>query len=158
MATTPTFNPGEALAAGKLQQLAQYVTYAPTLQASVTNPTLGSSPGQVGYAWVTGQLVHVWAFVSFGASPSAGSGTYYMTLPPAFPIAAAWQGYPIGTCRLLDDSASSEAVGVVIVEPAALNRVILEVAGVGFVTHASPIPWAQSDVLFMSCTYLTNPY
>lgn len=61
---------------------ARFIDYTPALQASVTNPTLGSN-SLVGGRYVRiGNWVYATGDIRFGtAGAAAGSGTYYITLP-----------------------------------------------------------------------------
>lgn len=58
-------------------------TYTPELQASTTNPTLGTGAVQRGKYKIEDGLVHLLVYIQFGSGSSPGSGEYRVTLPVA---------------------------------------------------------------------------
>lgn len=65
-----------------LSSLGAWQTYTPALQASTTNPTLGTGSTVRGRYVQHGKTVIAEIFIAFGSSgTAAGSGTYRVTLP-----------------------------------------------------------------------------
>jgi hypothetical protein len=59
-----------------------YTAYTPTLSGSVSNPSLGGGSSIVArYSGVSGSLVHYYGKLSWGTSPTVGSGNYHLSLP-----------------------------------------------------------------------------
>lgn len=66
-------------------QYAGYSSYIPGVTASVTNPTLGTGPAPLGrFKVFGGNMCHVAVSITWGTSPSVGSGTYRVSLPVAW--------------------------------------------------------------------------
>lgn len=60
----------------------RFIDYTPALEASVTNPTLGSNSSVGGRYVRIGNWVYATGDIRFGtAGAAAGSGTYFITLP-----------------------------------------------------------------------------
>lgn len=77
-----------------------WVEYEPQVTAATTDPGLGTSPIQQGHYSLVGQVVTGQFVVVVGSSPSAGSGTYYFSLPVA-PLGPLNTNFvPIGTGRV----------------------------------------------------------
>ena len=153
---TPDFAAGEKLPAAKLQQLGDIVTtHAPTLEASTTDPTLGTAPTQWSTIWINGQLVTMFFAIQFGTgSPTAGSGTYYIPMPAAYPILAGTYDLAAGEVRLVDDSTGNEAADMCIFDVA--NDRFYMRGTAGLVTDASPWTWATADSLLGRISWLTD--
>lgn len=155
---TPQFRPGETLSAAKLQQLGDIDTsWFPTLQAFTTNPTLGIDAIQQARIWVNGQHVNIWFWFRFGNGSTAGSGTYEIPLPPAYPLMAGLIDTTFGTHRLLDDSATGRGSGVCGIS-ADGQFIYLRNAegGTGVVAHNVPWAWAANDWILGHVSYLTD--
>lgn len=97
--TPPTFLAGAVATAANLQALSDnlsaigdpWIPYTPTWTAQTTNPSLGSGTITGAYA-KAGSLVHWRMEILFAADTTAGSGTWYFTLPA--PVFATY--YPLG--------------------------------------------------------------
>lgn len=80
--------------------LGQWVAYTPTITASTTNPGLGAGGAIAGaYATLNGGKTVVWRVrIDSGTSPTAGSGTYRISLP----VAPAASAVGLGTVFITD--------------------------------------------------------
>lgn len=154
---TPMFVAGEAVAASKLQQLAQDDTISLDLEATTTNPTLGVGAGRGGTLWVNGQAVDLWFRIQFGTSPSAGSGEYEIPLPAAYPPATAMPaGAALGTVDLTDNSTGDTEVGVLVMD-ATNTRLKIKIAGTSeFVSNSAPWTWGANDSISGHARWFTD--
>lgn len=157
-----TFLPGETLAASALQDLGEQRTYTPALQATTSNPTLGSGSTTTGDFLLHAGFVTVGFTIQFGSSGVAvGSGTYRVTLPTGLGIDADWQdNRALGQCFASDSSAgaggfyfffiraSSSSPDTVVFGTSASPSVA--------VTNAAPFIPAASDYYRGSFTYKTD--
>lgn len=144
----PQFVAGEALAATKLQQLGLDDTYTPALEATTANPTLGSNPIQTGQVWINGQGIDIFFRITFGTSPTAGSGDYEITLPSLYPPSPAMPlDIAVGTCTLTDDSTSTQRVGVLYMDPTNTKLRIRDTATQAKATNSNPWAWAAGDTI-----------
>jgi len=120
-------------------------TYTPALTAS-SDPSLGSGGNftQWGRYMQLGNLVWTAFYLRFGStSPSAGSGTYAVSLPVT---AANPGGIPMqGVAWLYDNNASTTNVAAI--TRASGSTLNLRPHGANLVTHAVPWTWADSDII-----------
>ena len=92
---------GVAVEAIETQLVGAYDSYAPTLTATTTSPTLGSGSSATGYYKRLGRWVRGKAVITFGSSgTNAGSGYYGLLLP----VQPADKIQPIGIGFAYDDS------------------------------------------------------
>lgn len=157
MPPTPLFLAGETLSASKLQQLGDEDTYTPTLTAETVNPTLGTGATQDGQIWLNGNRVEIWFGITFGTSgAAAGTGTYYLPLPTAYPPRAGLLDTPVGEARLIDSGTTEEDAMIVL--DVANDRVRMQgdVGAGGLVTDAIPWVWANNDSILGHLAYLTD--
>lgn len=151
----PEFLAGEPLSASKLQRLGDDDTYTPALTASTTDPDLGTTPTEAGFVWLNGQLVTLVVDIVFGTSPTAGSGTYRISIPAAYPLAAGQPDHAIGQFRLID-SGSTEALAIAIIDGANDRFELRTTDNDALVTNAAPWTWAAGDALKGMVQYLTD--
>lgn len=133
-------------------------TWTPSIDASVTDPTLGSGAVQEGRYLKIGKLYLCYAQVKFGTSgTSAGSGNYYLTLPATANTTDYQTGSTIhGMGRMLDSSTSFSGVCFpeldTFANPAVLQLVyypgIGGTAAAAAFTSTAPWTWAASDIVF----------
>lgn len=135
-----------------------WATYTPALTASTTNPTLGTSPTQTGYYVQIGKFVQVAATIEFGTggSVSAGSGTYYVSVPVARNTTSIGTDLLLGQARLVDSSTSQVAyvsLRAVTSTTVSLSYVVSPPVAATFVTNAVPWTWAAGDSLSLYLSY-----
>ncbi|WP_166345139.1 hypothetical protein [Phytoactinopolyspora limicola] len=140
--------------------------YLPVLQATGTNPFLGSGSVQEGRwvrtldGWIT-----AWARIRFGTSGvSSGSGTYLITLPtPVSSVMTAGLvglGNVVGEGSIRDELPVSAFRGVrasiqsLTAGPGGVGRVQLAQPASGAVTSASPWTWSTQDALAIVVDYI----
>lgn len=153
----PAFGAGERPSAGKLQLLAQYHEYTPTLTAATTNPTLGTGGTARAVAWITGQQVTVWFEIVFGTSPTAGSGFYIVGLPvDVYPVADIVPLTAIGVGKLRDSNTTNEKRAIFSLNGDRAKFQIHNAADDTIVTNAVPWTWAAGDSMSGTVTYLTD--
>jgi hypothetical protein len=153
---TPLFLAGESLPAAKLQQLGDDDNYTPSIEATTTNPDLGTDPLQDGLIWQNGNHIEMWFRIQIGSAPSAGSGTYEILLPAAYPLADSMFDGAIGEVRLVDVSGSSEKVAILIADGPG-NRAIMRVCDdSSLVTAANPWVPAAGDLFVGRASWLTG--
>jgi hypothetical protein len=155
----PTLSDGVTVDAADLNEYADalnalgaaWTGWTPALTASTTNPTLGTSSTASGRYLRVNKFVVCDFQIIFGTSPTAGSGTYYISLPVT---AATSKPYKwIGSCNIKDSSTGNiggplalglpnDGTKVRIVYPSAWPT------GTSTeVTHAVPWTWAAGDEL-----------
>ncbi len=152
------FLPGETLPASALQDLGEQRAYTPALQASSSNPTLGSGSTSTGDILLHAGFVTLGWMIQFGTSgTAAGSGTYRITLPTGLGLDPAWQdNRAIGQVFLNDASGGFRAF---IARTSSSNPdtiIFCNPADGASVTNSSPWTWAASDYLSGSVTYKTD--
>ena len=125
--------------------------FTPTLTASTTNPTMGTGAERYGwYTYSPGQTITYDFFIKFGTSPSAGTGSYAISIP----ITAANQfagGHPsVGTVMMADASAGSFTVNAGYIGNGATT---LAIVGSAPVTAVFPWAWAAGDYIAGTIVY-----
>jgi len=127
-----------------------YTAFTPALQASTTNPSLGTGADRVGRFVQIGEFVQGWASITFGPSGvSAGSGTYRVTLPVA--ASSTSRVRVVGEGRIIDSSAGTSQL--VAVEIPASQTAYVELRLPADVTNAVPWTWAANDVISVAFAY-----
>lgn len=152
-------------------------SFTPTIIATTTNPTYGTSPTQVGYYLQIGKFVFISFELVFGTGvPTAGTGNYYLQLPVPAITSSFTNGRTsmAGSVRFFDSSASLSVVGGLEYEP---NSIHGETAGtvaqliyhdtntsdavsatdpllLAAVTAAAPWAWDVSDGIAGSFWYI----
>jgi len=132
-------------------------TYVPSLTATTTNPTIGTT-GQWLFAWYTfspGNICNYNFFIQFGSSgAAAGSGQYLVSLPFTAAAPYSTSGQPaIGTAMFRDSSASALNAGHCYIPATDLSHVAFYIQGTGTVSNAVPWTWAASDYIAGSIQY-----
>lgn len=126
-------------------------TYTPVVTASTTNPTLGSGATAVAeYYFHNGDECTVRGNVTFGSTMTAGSGQYFISLPPGVTVAST--GILLtGTAMLRDNSAGSVVPAVSYVGGGATTLSITSTSGI--VGSGTPWAWAASDYMQWQMTF-----
>lgn len=150
-ASIPTATPGAAATAADFNALRDalnaignaWTVYTPVLTASTTDPTLGSGMGVGGYVQA-GKLVLFRATITFGSGMTAGSGTYWVSLPvtvsATMPLHA-----PIGRATFFDTSAPNVYVRSATLRTTGGTQIIIRDTSGAAMTHASPVAPASGD-------------
>ncbi len=115
-------------------------TFTPVLTATTTNPGLGTSPVAVG--WVTFQAngrVLYEGRLQFGTSPSAGSGTYEISLPIAAKVSATEQF--VQGVVWMQDAAPATSIGAASITTAGDRFQIRPHGASGGVAAGNNVPW-----------------
>jgi hypothetical protein len=117
--------------------------YTPTLTASTTNPTLGTS-SVVGFYRKLGKTVDIDVAITIGSGFVAGSGGYQISFPSGIAplISNASAALGIGTVRDASPSATTAYTAYLF----SASRFSLINAG-GVVASAYPITWAAGDII-----------
>jgi hypothetical protein len=158
MANNPVFLSGQRVPAGKLNKFGtEGVAYTPTLEASTSNPTLGSSPVQDGFWFRNGELAHVFFNVQFGTSgAAAGTGNYFVTLPAAAPVLDLGIGrVAAGVCTIVDASPTAAYLAHPQWIPGdSTGRIRLGIVeGATDTSAASPMTWTNNDYVYGHLIY-----
>jgi hypothetical protein len=141
-------------------------TYTPTLQATTTNPTLGTGAVAAGHWWRSGHWIEGFARFEFGTSMNAGSGTYYISVPfqPDITLmgssgtGGAAQRCAFGRVRDLDTGANSNTVVGQFRTESGTHYLWFSTNGsINSVSHNSPVPWATGDLISIQFGYLADP-
>ena len=135
--------------AAKLTTPSAWTSYTPTLTATTTNPTLGTGATAVGKYAQMGKVVIASFRIVFGNSPSAGSGSYLISLPVTGTGPAPFSS--VGVVRLFDSSAGTGAVANAVFNNSDGTKVLLTATST--VTSASPWTWTTTDELSGTFTY-----
>lgn len=159
--SNPEFFPGETLPASKLQDVAEYGTWTPTLTVTVlgTNPTLGTGSVLAGSYHRNGRLITLGVNITFGTSGVvAGSGTYQIGgLPFAIDVLAAGMSAG-GQLFMRDDSVNERHVVSPRVQSSTAFTLVLDrVNPATEVTNSSPFTWAANDSIRGTITYIGTP-
>lgn len=128
-------------------------SFTPTINASTTNPTYGTSPIRDGYYLRIGSLVFVHFQIQFGTSMTAGSGTYRLDLPINADIATDFSDsgsfISVGTCVFRDSSGSDRYGGWVAIDPSddTIASLYYESGSptAAAVSTTVPFTWTDSD-------------
>jgi hypothetical protein len=126
---------------------AAWTSFAPVLTASVTSPTMGTAPVVSGkYSRYGKGLVVYQFFIQFGTgAPTAGSGTYSISLP----VTANAGPATAGNVRIFDGSTGNAGyirpqVGTTTL---ALQYATTHLGPTAIVGAALPWVWAAGDIL-----------
>ena len=138
--------------------LGNWTTYTPSLLASTTNPSLGTSAVTEGRYMQLGKLIVFQFSIQFGISSSAGNGQYQLTLP----VAAADVTAPrasIGQTHLFDSS-TAHSRGNFFAEVLATGdkvRFLGENPQTAYgrvqVSHVEPWSWSDADQIRGTIVY-----
>ncbi len=123
--------------------LGAWTSYTPTLTATTTNPTLGSSTVQGRYKALDSKTyaIQILYSVVTGGAFNPGSGTYQFSLPAGLTSGTLIQSM---TGYLLDSGTDNKLiVGKVLASDTKIAEIIGE--AINTVTHNSPITWATGD-------------
>jgi hypothetical protein len=124
-----------------------WISFTPTLTASVTNPTLGDSTLTARYQR-KGDDIEYWYRLIIGSTFSAGSGTYRFESP----VAARTAIYSHGSGMIFDASANFTAISPLpLIDGTA--RIQCQVQGSSNIGSATPITWATGDEIRFQVTY-----
>lgn len=155
---TPRFLAGATLSASKLQELGHFgVDWAPALDGTTTDPTLGTGAVQTSHIWLNGNMVDLWFNIQFGTSGvAAGSGNYGVILPAAYPAMADHIQAPAGMARLVDNSSSSVRLAIATLNLASQLFTFRTADDGNPVTSSAPWTWAASDLIAGHFRYITD--
>lgn len=91
-----------------------WLTYTPVLTAATTNPTLGTGSTQSGEYKIVGDLLFCRGYIAFGTSgAAAGSGSYFISLPPSVSLVDGRPGGSRIIGRVLIKAAGLFTIGLV---------------------------------------------
>lgn len=134
----------------------QMTAYTPVLTATTTAPGLGSSPTVAGFWAQFGKLIYTRMDITFGSSPTAGSGTYLLALPQT---ASATSGPENLGCRLFDASSGNAVFpNCVLTDSTHVQLQYTATTPTGAltnVTNAIPWVWAAGDLISVQLLYIT---
>lgn len=162
MSSYRIFLPGETFTDDEAQDLGLQGTYTPALQATTTDPTLGTGATTTGDYLLHQGFVTVGFTIQFGTSgTAAGTGTYRVTLPSGLGIDADWQdNRATGQVFISDSSAGATGFYVCIVRASSSSPDTMVFCTTEFpqraVTSSVPMAWAANDYIRGSFTYKTD--
>ena len=117
-----------------------------TLTASTSNPTKGNSTYDARYRQV-GKTVDVDIAITVGSTFSAGSGTYYFSLP----VAMRDLKHGTGSCYILDSGSQDKPGGIPFGDT--VNRLAVIKNDGQPVAHNFPQVWATGDQIRLTFRY-----
>lgn len=150
---------GETVPADLIKDYGLRGSWTPTLTATTTNPTLGTGPTQTGAYTLQNGTMDCLVIIAFGTgAPTAGSGTYLISLPTGFGIHTDESDQiPLGIARIRDASAVTVAYNWFVASDATQpGKVLLRSETGAAVTNAVPWTWAASDSMRMRFRYKTD--
>lgn len=145
--------PGETLTAETLQDFGEQGSYTPSLQATTTNPTLGSGSTAIAdYLFEQGFLTVGFTIIFGSSGVAAGSGTYRLTLPAGVGIDPDWQENRACGEVFASDSSAGAAGFYYFFARASSSSPDTIVFGTSAspsaaVTNSAPFTWAANDYL-----------
>lgn len=151
MANPFPFTAGQVLTAAQLNGIGEWLFYTPTLTASVTNPTLGTSGVQSGsYARIQNLIVARFIIIFGTSGVAAGSGNYRVSLPVPAAIYGSFYGAVSGKTSFYDSSANNTYFSSSWVENTNYVSITYQTAFNGAMSNvsaASPVIPAANDVI-----------
>lgn len=139
----------------------RWLDYTPVITCPLgTDPYIGDSPDAVALGRYTrfGRTIHGNARIQFGTNATAGSGTYFISLPTArnqqspYSVSAA-----CGAGDILDNSTTTRLIVVPRLATNSTTSVVLSYGGgagvAGVVTNSAPWTWADNDIISICFTY-----
>lgn len=130
-------------------------SFTPVLTATVTSPNLGTSPTATAFWAQVGKLIYTRMDITFGTSPTAGSGTYLLALP----VTAILVSGPISMhCRLFDSASNAVFPICVLADSTHVQMQYTAATPTGAltnVTNAAPWAWAAGDLISIQLLYMT---
>lgn len=139
----------------------RWLDYTPTITCpGGVNPYIGDSPDAVALGRYTrfGRTVHGNARIQFGVNATAGTGTYFISLPTPrnqqspYSISAA-----CGAGDIFDNSSTTRLLVVPRLATNSTTGVVLSyeagAGAAGVVTNAAPWTWADNDIISICFTY-----
>ena len=135
---------------------ATYGTFTPALNATSTDPTLGSGATTNGQYIRFGDLVHVQITIVFGTGANNGAGTYSIGSLPVSIDSTNSTSVAVGSGYITDSSGSDRGTVVAYRNAATGIRLVYATAtdtATGIVTATAPWTWNDSDVMQLSLMY-----
>jgi hypothetical protein len=128
-------------------------SYTPVLSAG-TPPTLGTGSVQDGQYVIIGDLVIVWAKITFGtAGAAAGSGTYTVSLPVNINALFDDTARTLGSGTLFD-AGTTRATASPRLAAGTNNSVIIQATGTNVsVSDSVPWTWTNNDSIELFFAY-----
>jgi hypothetical protein len=146
--THPEFKPGGLPFARVVQDLARDEIWIPTLEATVTNPTLGVGGGTSGDVQFNGSTYLAGIRIDFGSSGvSGGSGNYRIVLPAELEIDSEWASSKILPGGITLNRAGTNHYAVFRTVNATTLMMLYDTgtSQKAQVAHNAPATWAAND-------------
>ena len=135
---------------------ATYGSFTPALNATSTDPTLGSGSTTSGQHIRFGDLVHVQLVIVFGTGADAGAGTYSIGSLPVNIDSTVSSSIAVGSGYILDSSGSDRGTVVAYRNASAGIRMVYATAtdtATGIITAGAPWTWDDGDLFSLSLSY-----
>ena len=142
-----------------INQMDTWTAFTPALEASTTNPTLGSGSSAVGRYWVVGSataggLCVAQVKITFGSSGvNEGSGNYRIADLPFDIVVGSYTGVPVGTGYVEDSGASARWLASPVIGAAGYVELALNNEAARSVRHNVPFTFAASDFIAAQFTF-----
>ena len=139
-----------------LADVTGWTSFTPSLTASTSNPSYGTSPTRAGRYTRIGSLIIGQSQIQFGTGMGTGSGTYRFGLPVTTSVGQA--GMPCGFAQLFDSSANAIANVTCVMNSGGTYMEMWYPASwpsgaLTTVTNTTPWLWASSDYLWVNFMY-----
>lgn len=131
-----------------VESLGDWTDYTPTLTASTTNPTLGSTTVTGRYKLLDSKtgIVTISTAITTGGAWNAGSGEYRWSLPAGWTTSAS-SNNNVGSVHVLD-SGTKRFTGSALVVPGSTvisATAVSDATGTFAISHNVPVTWATGD-------------
>jgi len=143
-----------------------FTSFAPSITGSTTSPTYGTGATRDGKVGMIGNMCVGWSRLIMGTGATAGSGSYYFSLPAQAVVSPDYDAsYPVASGLFFDSSAATVYVGNLYVTQAlidvdAINGRYLAYFrshnATTFQTAASPVAPAVSDAWYLHYHYAVD--
>jgi len=143
---------GAITQAGRPAALGEWTAYTPTWGASGTAPALGNGTIAGRYT-IIGKTVHCRVTLGLGSTSTQGTGMWYFTVPPAYPILS-WLGWdPLGHGRMVGPPGQRTCWVAAPGNPTYVHMTPENSNGV--VGPGVPWTWAAGNYIYAAFTYET---
>lgn len=139
------------------RETGEWLSYTPTLTATVTNPTLGTGSVVSGRYKLIGDICFAFVSIRFGTSGvAAGTGSYLISLPVDRRTSTSFENHIVGVGYVYDNSPGT-IYNTLLSRYGGDTQAQMQLNSTGaIVTHSAPFAWSTQDIIIAQMMYEAN--